>query len=101
MGIILNPVNPNLMSALDSEFNYEVEIDKKLLKRKVFIKTVPEYLFFNINRAQFERKGNQLLKNTEKMSFDFVIYLDRYMDKNKEEEKVMNPIIIDLRKRKN
>ena len=35
------------------------------------------------------------------MSFDFVIYLDRYMDKNKEEEKVMNPIIIDLRKRKN
>ena len=35
------------------------------------------------------------------MSFDFVIYLDRYMDKNKEEEKVMNPIIIDLRRRKN
>lgn len=41
------------------------------------------------------------MKNYEKMSFDFVIYLDRYMEKNKEEAKVMNPIIIELRKRKN
>ena len=35
------------------------------------------------------------------MTFDFVIYLDRYMDKNKEEVKVMNPVILELRKRKN
>ncbi len=41
------------------------------------------------------------MKNYEKMSFDFVIYLDRYMEKNKEEAKDMNPIIIELRKRKN
>lgn len=55
MGIILNPTHSNLMSALDSEFNYEVEIDNKIVKKKNFIKTVPEFLFFNINRINYEK----------------------------------------------
>lgn len=35
------------------------------------------------------------------MSFDFVIYLDRYLEKNKEKSKLVNPKIVELLKRKN
>lgn len=35
------------------------------------------------------------------MSFDFVIYLDRYLEKNKEESKSLNPKIKALLGRRN
>ena len=41
MGIILNPAHSNLMNALESEFNYEVEIESKIVKKKTFIKEAP------------------------------------------------------------
>ena len=52
MGIIINPASFNIMTAIDSEFNYEVEIDSKKVSKKIFLKTVPDYLFFNISRNQ-------------------------------------------------
>jgi hypothetical protein len=58
MGIILNPGHSNIMSAMDDEFNYDVEIKVgETLQKKTFIKEIPEYIFFNISRAQFEQGG--------------------------------------------
>ena len=101
MGLILNPKDSSLLTAMDSEFNYSVEIEGKERNRSTYIKNLPEYLFININRAGYEKAANQYIKNQEKMSFDFVIYLDRYLDENKEKSKLVNPKIIELLKRKN
>ena len=78
-----------------------MEIEGKKRKRETYIKTLPEYLFININRTGYEKSANQFVKNEEKMSFDFVIYLDRYLDRNKEQSKLVNPKIVQLLKRKN
>lgn len=38
-------------------------------------------MFFYINRTSYNAQQKQPLKNEEKMSFDFIIYLDRYLEK--------------------
>ena len=99
--MILNPKDNNLLTAIDSEFNYEVEIEGQLRQRNTYIRNLPQYLFININRTGYEKEANQPLKNEEKMNFDFVIYLDRYLDRNKEKTKLVNPKIMELLRRKN
>jgi hypothetical protein len=51
----------------------------------MFIREEPEYLFLYINRTEFDREEQQMHKNDQKFTFDFVLYLDRYMEKYREE----------------
>lgn len=63
MGMILNPKHGDILSAIDSELYYEVEVGGKQLQKHTFIRSLPKYLFLTINLTEFEKKGNQLLKN--------------------------------------
>lgn len=49
-----------------------------------------------INRTEFDREEGQALKNDQKFAFDFVLYLDRYLEKYKEEAGVANERIREL-----
>lgn len=70
------------------------------MKRHTFIKTLPKFLFLNIRRIQYQRKDNQLLKNSEKIAFDFVIYMDQFLENNEEESKIKRPKIRELQNQK-
>jgi hypothetical protein len=68
---------------LDEEFNFSVEIKGETFEKQMFIREEPEYLFLYINRTEYDREEQQMLKNDQKFLFDFVLYLDRYLEKYK------------------
>jgi ubiquitin carboxyl-terminal hydrolase 25/28 len=84
-GIILNPRFGTLENALDEEFNFSVEIKGETFGKQMFIREEPQYLFLYINRTEFDREEQQMHKNDQKFTFDFVLYLDRYMEKYRKE----------------
>ncbi len=49
------------------------------MKKHTFLRSLPFYLFLTISRIEYEKKKNQAIKNSEKIAFDFVIYLDQYL----------------------
>jgi hypothetical protein len=70
---------------LDEEFNFSVEMKGEYFKKQMFIRDEPEYLFMYINRTEYDREEQQMHKNDEKFVFDFVLYLDRYLEKYRKE----------------
>jgi len=50
-----------------------------MYKKSTFIRDEPEYLFIYINRTDFDKEEGQMLKNQHKFTFEFTVYLDRYL----------------------
>ena len=100
-GLILNPRAGSLDKALDEEFNFQVQINGGLQQKSAFIRDEPEYLFMYINRTDFDREEGQALKNQQKFTFDFTIYLDRYFEKYRKENDESHERIKELLASKN
>ena len=41
------------------------------------------------------------MKNSQKISFDFIITMDRFLEKHKEKQKKIEPLVIKLWEKKN
>ena len=54
-----------------------------------------------INRTDFDREEGQALKNQQKFTFDFTIYLDRYFEKYRKENDESHERIKELLASKN
>ena len=44
----------------------------------------PNVLMFNLNRVDYDRTQQKLVKNNKKFEFDKVIYIDMFLNQNKE-----------------
>jgi hypothetical protein len=84
-----------------------VEIDSQEEKKKIktkkhtYIREVPKYVYFYINRTGYNAQEKQALKNEDKLSFDFAIYLDSFMEKYREKTAAHSEIITGLWRKKN
>jgi hypothetical protein len=83
MGLILNLKDEFMFSALDAELNYNVEVNGKNMKRCGSITVLPTYLSFTINLADYEKDVKELIKNENKLEFEFEISMDYYLYKSK------------------
>ncbi|KAJ3322272.1 ubiquitin-specific protease ubp2 [Boothiomyces sp. JEL0866] len=78
-------LEPSLYLALDSYFSsQEVEYEHPGTIRSLSILELPPILTFRINRVQYDRSTNRTVKSNSYLSYDKIIYLDRYLDKNQE-----------------
>lgn len=63
-----------------------------MTNKDVWITREPEYLFFYIQRTNYDKQLG-VVKMKDKIQFDFDIYIDRYLFKNKHKQEQKNPIL--------
>ena len=71
-----------------------MEHEGKLISKDVWITKQPDYLFFFIQRTNYDKQLG-VVKMKNRIKFDFEIYIDRYLFKNKHKEEQQNPILLE------
>ena len=87
-------MHDSLYKALDEEFHFKVEHEGKLINKDVWITKQPDYLFFFIQRTNYDKQLG-VVKMKNRIKFDFEIYIDRYLFKNKHKQEQQNPILLE------
>lgn len=76
-----------LWDAWDEQLLTEVEGFKSESNAKCFnetlIKHPPNVLLFLINRVQFDKKANNLVKNKNKFTFEKTMFIDAFLLENR------------------
>lgn len=54
------------------------------MKTETWICRPPNIMMFNLNRVDYDKKAFKLVKNNSRFEFDQTIYLDLFLNQNKE-----------------
>jgi hypothetical protein len=79
----------NLYSAWEHSINSDIKDYKGVNENQQMITESwicrpPNVMMFNLNRVDYDRKQQKLVKNNKKFIFDETIYLDMFLNQNKE-----------------
>lgn len=81
--------NENLYSAWEHNFNSEIKdyegvSEGQRMQTESWMCRPSNVLMFNLNRVDFDRKQLRLVKNNKRFEFDQTIYLDMFLNQNKD-----------------
>jgi hypothetical protein len=81
--------NENLYSAWEHSFNsvikdYQGVGEGQRMQTESWMCRPPNVLMFNLSRVDYDRTKQRLVKNNKRFEFDQTIYLDMFLNQNKE-----------------
>ena len=85
--IFVNVDEKNLNKALKNTFDYKIENLKYKgtitnAGKQEWLKEIPKILIVQVNRAQYDKYNNSLIKNNDPFEFDKSFFIDQFMESN-------------------
>ena len=85
----LNLEHQNLYQAWDQSRRSEIEgfqglTDMQSYRTETWVCRPPNVLLFQLNRVDYDLKAKKLVKNNQRFEFDKTIFLDLFLNQNKE-----------------